>query len=57
MATGRFTPSGQTDANGAHLYDIAYMPPWSGQLSARVRAVPAHPDLSHPYELGLMTWL
>jgi len=56
-ATGRFVPTGTVDAQGAHLFAIACTPPWSGQLSARVRAVPTHPDLSHRYELGLMTWL
>ena len=56
-ATECFVATGRVDEHGAHLYEIACTPPWSGQLSARVRAVPAHPDLSHRYELGLMTWL
>ena len=56
-ATGVFMPSEHRIDDGATLYSIAFVPPWSGQLLARVRAVPSHPDLSHPYEMGLMTWL
>lgn len=53
----RFQPTGETDGSGATLYAIACLPPWAGQLSARVRAVPSHPELTHEYETGLMTWM
>ncbi|HEX6995310.1 MAG TPA: alpha-glucan family phosphorylase [Gammaproteobacteria bacterium] len=38
-------------------YRLEYQPPWAGALSFEIRAVPRHPALSHPYELGLMKWL
>jgi glycogen phosphorylase len=38
-------------------YTLDFKPPWSGLLSYEIRAVPRHPHLSHPYELGLMRWL
>jgi starch phosphorylase len=38
-------------------YRLEYQPPWAGALSYEIRAVPRHPSLSHPYELGLMKWL
>jgi len=33
------------------------VPPWSGQLSLKIRAVPQHELLSHPHEMGLLRWL
>jgi starch phosphorylase len=38
-------------------YRLRFKPPWSGALSYRIRAVPQHPHLAHPYEVGLMRWL
>jgi starch phosphorylase len=49
----RFTPGG-VDAAGACRYQLELQPPWAGTLEYEVRAVPEHPHLSHPYELGLM---
>jgi starch phosphorylase len=49
----RFTP-GAVDAAGACRYRLELQPPWAGTLEYDVRAVPEHPHLSHPYELGLM---
>jgi len=57
IAIELFAPSGPPAADGTQLYSIECTPPWCGRLSAEVRAVPAHPLLSHPYELGLMHWL
>jgi glycogen phosphorylase len=51
-----FRPTGETTADGV-IYAIECTPPWAGQLAAEVRAVPFHPDLSHPYELGLMHFM
>jgi starch phosphorylase len=48
-----FTP-GDVDQNGACRYRLELQPPWAGTLQYEVRAVPEHPHLSHPYELGLM---
>jgi starch phosphorylase len=48
-----FTP-GDVDENGNCRYRLELHPPWAGTLEYEVRAVPGHPHLSHPYELGLM---
>jgi hypothetical protein len=48
-----FTP-GDVDAEGNCRYRLELQPPWAGTLQYEVRAVPGHPGLSHPYELGLM---
>ena len=56
-AQSHFEPTGERDAGGRVLYRIECVPPWSGQVAASVRAVPVHPALSHPYELGLLASL
>jgi starch phosphorylase len=48
-----FTPGG-VGQDGACHYRLELQPPWAGTLRYEVRAVPDHPHLSHPYELGLM---
>ena len=48
-----FTP-GDVDQAGNCRYRFELQPPWAGTLEYEVRAVPDHPHLSHPYELGLM---
>jgi starch phosphorylase len=48
-----FTP-GVVDQAGVCRYRLELQPPWAGTLQYEVRAVPDHPHLSHPYELGLM---
>jgi starch phosphorylase len=35
-------------------YRLELRPPWAGALLYEIRAVPRHPHLAHPYELGLM---
>jgi starch phosphorylase len=35
-------------------YELDCMSPWCGALTYEIRAVPQHPHLSHPYEMGLM---
>jgi starch phosphorylase len=52
-----FAPTGEVEQDGAHVFAIECTPPWCGQLSAEVRAVPYHRLLANPYELGLMRWL
>ncbi|MGH8315156.1 MAG: hypothetical protein ACRETU_08395, partial [Steroidobacterales bacterium] len=48
--------TGETVAQG-HVFALDALPPWSGQLSLKIRAVPKHELLSHPHELGLMKWI
>jgi len=48
--------TGESVAEG-HVFALDALPPWSGQLSLRFRAVPKHELLTHPHELGLMKWL
>jgi hypothetical protein len=45
---------GEVSQDGACLYRLELQPPWAGTLQYEVRAMPDHPHLSHPYELGLM---
>jgi hypothetical protein len=49
----RFEPQ-TADHGGSCRYRLEFKPPWAGALQFEVHAVPAHPHLSHPYELGLM---
>jgi hypothetical protein len=52
-----FAAAGPTEVAGVHRYRVELRPPWCGALHYQVRAVPWHPQLSHPYELGLMRWI
>jgi hypothetical protein len=45
------TPS---DGTAACRYRLELQPPWAGTLVYEIRALPQHPNLTHPYELGLM---
>jgi hypothetical protein len=45
---------GDVSQDGACRYRLELQPPWAGRLQYEVRAMPDHPHLSHPYELGLM---
>ncbi|NND36353.1 MAG: DUF3417 domain-containing protein, partial [Gammaproteobacteria bacterium] len=40
-----------------YRYELDYESPWCGALTYEIRAVPQHPHLSHPYDMGLMHWL
>jgi glycogen phosphorylase len=51
-----FTP-GQVDGGGVCRYRLEMKPPWAGTMEYQIRAVPQHPHLSHPYELGLLRHL
>jgi starch phosphorylase len=46
--------AGSADGGGVCRYRLEFQPPWAGTSEYEVRAVPDHPNLSHPYELGLM---
>ncbi len=48
-----FVP-GAVDTAGVCRYRLEMQPPWAGTLEYEIRAVPQHPHLSHPYELGLL---
>jgi starch phosphorylase len=48
-----FTPEADA-ASELCRYRLDFQPPWAGMLHYEIRAVPDHPHLSHPYELGLM---
>ncbi len=52
-----FAAVGPAEASGVHRYRVELRPPWCGALHFKVRAVPWHTQLSHPYELGLMRWI
>jgi hypothetical protein len=41
-------------SDGKCRYALNLKPPWAGTLLYEVRAMPQHPNLAHPYELGLM---
>jgi len=43
--------------SGEALYAIDLAPEHCGNLRYRIRAYPTHPDLTHPFEMGLMRWL
>ncbi|MCC5794058.1 MAG: alpha-glucan family phosphorylase [Chromatiales bacterium] len=51
-----FTPV-EGGSGGFSRFRLSLEPPWSGMLSYRVRIVPHHELLAHPYEMGLMCWL
>jgi starch phosphorylase len=49
--------AGTPDTAGRCRYRLQLQSPWCGAQHYRVRALPRHPDLAHPAELGLMRWL
>lgn len=46
-------PQGDGDE---HRYALDFVPELCGSLEYRIRAYPRHPDLAHPFEMGLMRW-
>jgi len=53
----RLAPQQALHGSGEHLYALEFAPELTGRIEYRLRAVPSHPLLAHPYETGLMTWL
>jgi starch phosphorylase len=49
-----FTPTGGVAADGSGTFEVAAVPPGTGQYQLEVRVYPWHPLLSHPLEMGLM---
>lgn len=52
-----FEPDDDAGRSDSRTYRLDLQSPWTGQLRCEIRAVPSHPHLAHPYELGLMRWL
>ena len=49
-----FEPVPAEGGERACRYRLELQPPWAGTLAYEIRAVPQHPNLAHPYDLGLM---
>ena len=50
----QFAPTGRKGVDGATLYEVAAVPPATGQYQLEVRVYPWHELLSHPLEMGLL---
>lgn len=44
------------EQDGSYRYDIRLTPSETGSIAYNVRVVPAHPELSEKYEMGLIRW-
>ncbi|MBU6504765.1 MAG: alpha-glucan family phosphorylase [Betaproteobacteria bacterium] len=53
----RFESQGLLDGGREHLFALDLRPELCGQLDYHIRLYPQHPGLTHPFEMGLMTWL
>jgi glycogen phosphorylase len=49
-----FSPAAQAAGDGTTTFDVAAVPPGTGQYQLQVRVYPWHPLLTHPLEMGLM---
>ena len=47
-------PTGEIDAEGAHVYQLSAVPQDSGQYAYEIRIYPWHELLAQPFELGLL---
>lgn len=52
-----FEPTGEVTSNGLTIFQADAEASGCGQYALEIRAFPAHELMTHPYELGLMTWL
>ncbi len=43
--------------SGEHVYALDLVPELCGRIEYRIRAYPCHDQLTHPFEMGMMTWL
>jgi starch phosphorylase len=43
--------------HGEHRYRVEMKPGLAGRLDYRIRVFPRHDLLTHPFELGLCTWV
>ena len=46
-----------TESSQEHRFVLELQPGLCGQLDYRIRVYPFHESLTHPFEMGLMTWL
>jgi starch phosphorylase len=55
---GRVVPMAcvRSDGKGVYEYGGALRCESTGQHAYTIRVVPHHPDICHPFEMGLMTW-
>ena len=52
-----FEATGERTAQGEHRFALALTPELCGRLEYSIRVYPCHELLTHPFELGMMTWL
>ena len=52
-----FESTGERTEQGEHRFALALTPELCGRLEYRIRVYPCHQLLTHPFELGMMTWL
>ncbi len=53
----KFAFDGTMTDSGEHRFVLEVQPELCGRLNYRIRCYPAHELLTHPFELGLMTWV
>jgi starch phosphorylase len=51
------TPTGDRTSQGERVFTLDLRPEFCGKLDYRIRTYPSHRMLTHPFEMGLMTWL
>jgi starch phosphorylase len=44
------------ELDGSYRYELRLQPATSGSIAYGIRVLPAHPELSHKHEMGLMYW-
>ena len=52
-----FTPQGDDNKTGEHVFSLDLTPELCGKLEYRIRVYPHHEMLTHPLEMGFMRWL
>jgi starch phosphorylase len=50
-------PAGAMPEGREHRYRLDLKPGLSGRLDYRIRIYPKHELLTHPFEMGLATWV
>jgi len=54
--THELLPAGEP-GNGENRYTVEFKPGLAGRLEYRIRVYPRHELLTHPFELGLCSWV
>jgi starch phosphorylase len=52
-----FKDEGLIAGSSEHLYALEFKPDLCGKIEYRIRVYPHHELLTHPFEMGMMTWL